>query len=130
MGCAGTEPGGNSRVHLGAHAFPVCTQPIIGALQNGVPLVVTDWQSDTPEIRARVAWSGSGVRLRARQPSPSALRAAVRKVLADVRFRARASELASRFAVHRAGEESAALLEQLAATWRPVLRGAGVLATS
>ena len=64
------------------------------ALSHGVPLVVSGGQEDKPEVAGRVAWAGVGRRLRSERPSAAAVGAAVRKVLADPRYRARAQQVA------------------------------------
>jgi UDP:flavonoid glycosyltransferase YjiC (YdhE family) len=51
------------------------------ALAHGVPIVASGTTEDKPEVCRRVAWSGVGVRLPERRPTPSAIRAAVRQVL-------------------------------------------------
>jgi UDP:flavonoid glycosyltransferase YjiC (YdhE family) len=63
------------------------------ALRNGLPLVVTGGQEDKPEVGARVAWTGVGVRLKEESPTPQALRKAVHKVLADDRYRVAAGHM-------------------------------------
>ena len=50
-------------------------------LAHGVPLVMAGNTDDKMEVAARVAWSGAGINLRTRRPSPAALRRAVQKVL-------------------------------------------------
>jgi MGT family glycosyltransferase len=93
---------------------------VLIALANGVPLVVNGAQSDKPEICARVRWSGAGLHLR--RVTPAGLRAAVRRVLGEPSFRARARALAASFQRHDGAARSAELLERLAETRRPVLR--------
>jgi len=94
------------------------------ALAKGIPLVGCGHTEDKPEICQRIDWSGVGLRIRERQPSPEAIRTAVRRVLSDSRFRTRAAALQSAYARHDPAAESARLLEQLAATGRPVYRNA------
>lgn len=60
------------------------------ALRFGVPVVTTSGQEDKPEVAARVAWSGVGRRLRTAAPTPAAVRTAVRAVLTEPGYRARA----------------------------------------
>jgi UDP:flavonoid glycosyltransferase YjiC (YdhE family) len=60
------------------------------AFESGVPVVVAGDTEDKPETAARVAWSGAGVDLRTGTPTASAVRDAVRAVLADSGY-ARAS---------------------------------------
>lgn len=57
------------------------------ALRYGVPIVAIGGKEDKPEVGARIKWSGVGVRLRTDQPSPRALRRAVRETLRDPRYR-------------------------------------------
>lgn len=68
------------------------------ALRHGVPIVANGGQEDKPEVAARIAWSGVGRRLRAIPPRPRALRAAVRAVLRDDRYRAAAQAMGERMA--------------------------------
>jgi UDP:flavonoid glycosyltransferase YjiC (YdhE family) len=94
------------------------------ALAHGIPLVVAGATEEKPEIAARVAWSGAGINLQTKTPTPGQLRAAVREVQANPRYRHNAQLIQSDYARHNAPEEAAALLEQLAATGQPVLRKA------
>jgi UDP:flavonoid glycosyltransferase YjiC (YdhE family) len=57
------------------------------AMENGVPIVVAGDTEDKPEGAARVAWAGVGINLKTGRPKPQAIRAAVRKVLGDARYR-------------------------------------------
>jgi MGT family glycosyltransferase len=88
------------------------------ALRYGVPIVATGGQEDKPEVGARVAWSGVGVRLRTERPGAAALRRAVRKVLADEHYRiaARRIALAAKEAPGVAG--LAAIIDGLAVSAR------------
>ena len=52
---------------------------------------------DKPEVAARVAWSGAGPNLKTGKPKPQAVRVAVRAVLDDPRYRARARTLATEY---------------------------------
>ena len=64
------------------------------ALGHGVPLVVAGAKEDKPEVAGRVAWSGSGVNLRAERPKPEAIATAVTDVLANPSYRDNARRLA------------------------------------
>jgi UDP:flavonoid glycosyltransferase YjiC (YdhE family) len=64
------------------------------ALARGVPLVVAGAREDKPEVAARVAWSGSGVNLRAERPKPDLLAEAVWNVLTKPSYRDNARRLA------------------------------------
>ncbi|HXO83193.1 MAG TPA: glycosyltransferase [Mycobacterium sp.] len=57
------------------------------ALRYGVPIVATGGKEDKPEVGARVAWSGSGLRLRTERPTPRALRRAILAALREPRYR-------------------------------------------
>src|SRR6478736_4106558 len=67
------------------------------AVSAGVPLVVAGSTEDKPEVEARVAWSGAGLNLKTGRPKPLSVRKAVRAVLDDPRYRARARALASEY---------------------------------
>lgn len=68
------------------------------ALANGVPLVVAGDSEDKPEVAARVRWSGTGIDLRTGKPSPKKIGRAVRRVLAEPKFLARAQVLQAEIA--------------------------------
>lgn len=78
------------------------------ALAHGVPLVTAGTSEDKQEVNARVAWSGAGVSLRTDRPSAKRIEAAVRKVLTEPGYLARARELrdanARYFGVQRAAD--------------------------
>jgi MGT family glycosyltransferase len=109
------------------HASVLVTNGGYGGVQfglaHGVPVVVAGATEDKPEIVARVAWSGVGVGLRTKRPGVRRLSRAVRRVLDDPAFATRAGEVAAEMATHDAPVESADLLELLALTRRPVIRG-------
>jgi UDP:flavonoid glycosyltransferase YjiC (YdhE family) len=93
------------------------------ALHHGVPLVQAGTTEEKSEIAARIAWSGVGVKLGTTRPTPEAVGAAVRTVLAEGSpHRAAAERVAAEMRTHDAARESADLLERLATTGRPVLR--------
>jgi Glycosyl transferases, related to UDP-glucuronosyltransferase len=68
------------------------------ALEHGVPIVAAGATEDKLETTARVAWSGAGVNLRTDAPTPEAVRAGVRRVLADPSYRAAASRIGAEIA--------------------------------
>ena len=72
------------------------------ALSRGVPMVVAGDTEDKPEVAARVSWSGTGINLRSGTPTAEAVRDAVLRVLAEPRFRDRATEFAESIAGHSA----------------------------
>jgi UDP:flavonoid glycosyltransferase YjiC (YdhE family) len=83
------------------------------ALAHGVPLVAAGGSEEKPEIAARIAWSGTGIDLHTGTPSPRDVRAAVRSVLDDPRYRTRAGEIAAEMAQHDAPVRGAERIEQL-----------------
>jgi len=84
------------------------------ALSHGVPLVVWGTTEDKPEVAARVAWSGTGLRLsRLRAPRPHEIRAAVHQVLTEPSYRRRARSLAEQYAHMDAVSRVVALIEQI-----------------
>jgi UDP:flavonoid glycosyltransferase YjiC (YdhE family) len=92
------------------------------ALAHGVPLVVAGATEEKPEIAARVAWSGAGINLKTKSPSPEQIRSAVRALLATDDYRQNARRIQADYARHNAPSEAVALLERLALSKRPVLR--------
>ena len=68
------------------------------ALSFGVPLVTAGLSEDKADVNARVAWSGVGIDLQTQEPTPSALREAVRAVLDKPNYRSRAFSIAEEFA--------------------------------
>jgi MGT family glycosyltransferase len=86
------------------------------ALGAGVPLVCCPAVGDMTENAARVAWAGAGVMLPWRLTRPSALRAAVRRVLADASFGARAREIAAWGEEHDGAARGSQLVEDFIAT--------------
>ena len=89
------------------------------ALRYGVPIVASGGQEDKPEVGARIAWSGVGRRLKAVSPTPKALRAAVRSVLRDERYRRAARAMAARMAAAGGFADLAAIVDGLAAGSTP-----------
>jgi UDP:flavonoid glycosyltransferase YjiC (YdhE family) len=92
------------------------------ALAHGVPIVVCGATEDKPEVAARVAWSGVGLRVRHNPPSAAAIADAVSAVLTDDRYRTRAQRIAADIARTDAAGTGAELVEQLASTGHPVRR--------
>jgi MGT family glycosyltransferase len=74
---------------------------VIGALSEGVPLIVVPLMWDQPENAQRVVQAGAGIQLSPRQCTPSRLRAAVEHVVGDPTYRQNARRLAD--SLHRYG---------------------------
>ena len=85
------------------------------ALAHGVPLVVSGATEDKMEVAARVQWSGAGINLRKKQPSPSEIKNAVNKVFSNPTYRENAQRIQRDFAQYDAPKRAAELLELLAA---------------
>jgi UDP:flavonoid glycosyltransferase YjiC (YdhE family) len=90
------------------------------ALAHGVPIVVAGATEDKPENAARIAWSGTGVRIRSQRPTSERIREAVRAVTEIPRYRERAAVIAREMAGYDAPRTAADLLEQLARSGAPV----------
>jgi UDP:flavonoid glycosyltransferase YjiC (YdhE family) len=91
------------------------------ALAHGVPIVVAAATEEKPENAARIAWSGTGVRIKALSPAPDRIRAAVRRVLEQPRYRERAHAISREMGRYDAPRAGADLLAQLADTSKPVI---------
>jgi MGT family glycosyltransferase len=68
------------------------------AMSFGIPLVTAGLTEDKADVNARVAWSGVGIDLATNEPTPQALRGAIRTVLDEPNHRSRASLMAKEFA--------------------------------
>ncbi|MBW7975114.1 nucleotide disphospho-sugar-binding domain-containing protein [Bradyrhizobium sp. BR 10289] len=68
------------------------------ALSFGVPLVTAGLTEDKADVNARVAWSGVGIDLATNEPTPEAIRNAVRAVLDQPRYQLRATQIADEYA--------------------------------
>lgn len=113
--------------HLLPHVSVMVTNGGYGgvqiALANGVPLVVAGASEDKPEVANRVAWSGTGINLRTATPRVEQVRDAVRQILVDPSYRRNAQAMQARMSRHDAAAEASALIERVARTQQPVLRG-------
>ena len=90
---------------------------VVKALSEGVPLVVGPAMPDDAEHGARVAWAGAGLMVPKPLLKPGSLLVAVRRVLADPRFAARAREIAAWGQGNDGAARGAALVERYAG-WR------------
>ena len=99
------------------------------AMSFGIPLVTAGMTEDKADVNARVAWSGVGVNLATNEPTPEALRAAVRTVLDRPAYRMRASQMASEFARIDTRSEILSIISEVVANHKAGLQ-AGTMATS
>jgi UDP:flavonoid glycosyltransferase YjiC (YdhE family) len=91
------------------------------ALSCGVPIVVAGATEDKPEVAARIAWSGAGIRIREQSPSTERVAEAVHSVLSTSRYRDRAQAIAAEMRGYDAPRSAANLLERLAGSQRPAV---------
>ena len=89
------------------------------ALSCGVPVVACPHAGDQAENAARVRWAGLGVSLPRRFDTPRGMRLAVRRLLSDRGYAARAGALA-RWAEHNDGAAAAADAVEAAAERYPL----------
>lgn len=85
------------------------------AMSFGIPLVAAGTTEDKADVNARVAWSGVGIDLATNDPTPDALRNAVRNVLDRPEYRQRAKQMASEFASINTRSEILWIINQLVA---------------
>jgi len=67
-------------------------------------------------VARRITWSGVDIDLRTRRPKAEQIRRAVREILTDGSYRARARSMQREIAAASATTRAVALIEQLAAT--------------
>jgi UDP:flavonoid glycosyltransferase YjiC (YdhE family) len=87
---------------------------MVRALASGAPVVAVPHAGDMAENAARADWAGVGVRLPWRLLSPTTVRWAVRRALADAALACRAARLAAWAAAHDGSTRAAELVEELA----------------
>ena len=85
------------------------------ALGAGAPVMISPITGDMSETAMRVDWSGAGLSLPWRLCRPAPLRWAVRRLLAEPSFAARAGEIAAWGHEHDGARRGAELVERLAA---------------
>jgi UDP:flavonoid glycosyltransferase YjiC (YdhE family) len=84
------------------------------AMSFGIPLVTAGLTEDKADVNARVAWSGVGINLATNEPTPQALRAAVRAVLDTPNCRSRASLMAAEFEAIDTRSEIVRIVDRIA----------------
>jgi MGT family glycosyltransferase len=83
------------------------------AMSFGIPLVAAGLTEDKADVNARVAWSGVGINLASNEPTPQALREAVRAVLDRPDYRRRAASMAAEFGAIDTRSEVLRIVSQL-----------------
>ena len=86
------------------------------ALSAGVPVLACPAVGDMAENGARVQWAGAGLMVPWRLSAAGSIRWAVRRLLAEPRFAARAAEIAAWAADNPGAARGAAMVEELART--------------
>ena len=90
------------------------------ALRYGLPIVTSSGHEDKPEVAARIAWSGVGLRLKTEEPTPGAAGAAVRSILNDPAFRVHAQHIAASMSQAGGLPQLAKLVDQHASNPRSI----------
>jgi MGT family glycosyltransferase len=83
------------------------------AMSFGIPIVSAGLTEDKADVNARVAWSGVGINLATNNPTPQALRQAVRTVLDKPDYRSRASAMADDFRAINTRSEILRIINQV-----------------
>jgi MGT family glycosyltransferase len=100
---------------------------VLESLTRGVPMVVLPVAYDQPGVGARVEWSGVGRSIPVGRLTADRLRDAVRSVLGDPTYRARAGRLRSSIEAADGLNRAADLIEGAFATGRPALPAKDIL---
>jgi MGT family glycosyltransferase len=82
------------------------------ALSFGIPIVAAGLTEDKADVNARIAWSGAGIDLKTNNPTPDAIRTAVRTTLDTPNCRRHAQRLAAEFATFDAKAQTLRLLRR------------------
>jgi UDP:flavonoid glycosyltransferase YjiC (YdhE family) len=106
-----------------ARAMPRCAAvvchaghgTVVRALASGTPVVACPHAGDMAENAARVRWAGVGVSLPRRFHTPRGVRLAVRRLLSDPSYTARAGEIRDWCTAHDGAATAADELEAFAA---------------
>jgi UDP:flavonoid glycosyltransferase YjiC (YdhE family) len=84
------------------------------ALSFGIPIVAAGLTEDKADVNTRIGWSGAGIDLKTNNPTPDAIRSAVRTALNMPDCRRHAQRLAAEFATFDARAEVLGLLRHAA----------------
>jgi UDP:flavonoid glycosyltransferase YjiC (YdhE family) len=113
-----------------ARTMPLCDAVVchaghgtlVRALASGVPVVACPHAGDMAENAARIRWAGAGVSLPRRFTTPRGVRLAVRRLLAEPSYRARARELRDWAALNDGAAAAANAVEELAESHKSAQR--------
>jgi len=83
------------------------------ALSHGIPIIAAGNTEDKREVCARVAWSGVGINLKTKSPSPRQILKAVKKILADPGYKQHARCIQQDIKKSGGAVEAASLIEGL-----------------
>jgi UDP:flavonoid glycosyltransferase YjiC (YdhE family) len=95
---------------------------LLGALGEGLPLIVTPIEADQPANANVIAATGAGLRLSAETGTSEELRDAINQVLTHTTFRARASYFREELSRMGGASHAADLLEELAVRKQPLVK--------
>ena len=87
----------------------------LAALSHGIPLVITGWDLDKPEIAARVAWARAGVNLKTGTPTAAQVARGFESVAQDPSYRRSAARIGAQLNALGGAPHAAELLEELPA---------------
>ena len=90
------------------------------ALAHGIPLIVAGTTEDKPEVAARIEWSGVGINLKTKNPTPEQIREAVTRIRTNPAFREKARQIQQEMAQTDPPTTATLLLEELISTHQPV----------
>jgi UDP:flavonoid glycosyltransferase YjiC (YdhE family) len=96
---------------------------VLGALAAGVPSLLIPGGGEQPDVAALCGSAGVARMLLPEEATPERIHSEVRTLLAAVGYRENARRYQAAFAGLDGSERAADLLETLARTRRPVLRG-------
>jgi UDP:flavonoid glycosyltransferase YjiC (YdhE family) len=104
-----------------AEALPRCSAFVTNggygglhaALEHGLPIVVAGDTEDKKETSARVEWAGVGINLHTGQPTPSAIRQAVRQILFEPGYAAASRRIGAEIAASPGLDGLAEQIEEL-----------------
>jgi UDP:flavonoid glycosyltransferase YjiC (YdhE family) len=95
---------------------------VLESLACGVPVVAIPVTNDQPGVGARLEWTGTGKAIAVGRVTAPRLRAAIKEVLENPLYRARAVEMQARIALGNGLERAADIVEQACEVDKPSFR--------